>query len=104
MVGSQGEVILGDDGAIDVRDGDPHVATRDMQPRDEAGSAGESYFDSSSPAAGGLGGVEDSRGGELFDDVGDGGGRQAGGPGELDLRQMPVPLERFDDSHAVGFA
>ncbi len=99
----QRHVVLSHNGVGDIGERDPHVPGRNVHTRDDTESARKRHMLRATTAASRHRDVQNSGTRELFHDVRHGRGRQTCRPRKFDLRQATVPLDRVDDSGAVGF-
>ena len=103
VVEGERERALRDDRAGRVGDRDVQLARAEVDAGDEAELARERDEGRPAAAARGEGGVQQSRGGELLDDVRHRRGGEAGASRQLDLRQPPMTFQRLDKPGSVGF-
>jgi hypothetical protein len=103
VVAGQGHVPLGQDGPVEVGQGQPQVPGRDVDAGDQAEAVWQRHPQGAASARGARGGVQGAGGDEFLDDVRHGRGAEAGRTGQLDLRQAAVALDRRHDTTPVGF-
>ena len=100
----RGRLCSASDLARDVTEGDPQLPHTDVDADGETDPAGDRDHLRPAAAAGGVAGVDDPRGEQLLDDRRDRRRGQSRRPGELDLREPAVAMDRLDDEAAVGLA